>query len=354
MTWFKVDDSFHSHPKALAAGPAALGLWVVAGSWSGANLTDGFVPDYVLPRLADGARELAETLVTCGLWRRARGGYRFHDWDVYQPSKEEVLKERQKWADKKARQRAAKQAKARSGGSVSPGDTPGDSPATFPQPAECPPGDDVFPPPLENGERGVEKPQKKRTKEHPPSSEGGMSPGDTPGDSPGEYSGESRSSRSRTRTSSYEEVFTSEADAPDAPPRLDVERLCAHLADRIEANGSKRPTITKKWRDAARLLLDKDGRTEDQVRAAIDWCQADEFWRGVVMSMPKLRDKYDQLRLQARRSAVGAPGHRPPPRSTTDERIAAAQALKHQPPDPGADVGGRPHPLVMIMGELDQ
>jgi len=81
--------------------------------------------------------------------------------------------------------------------------------------------------------------------------------------------------------------------------RADVERLCQHLADRIEANGSKRPTITKGWRDAARLLMDNDGRTEDQVHRAIDWCQDDEFWRSNVLSMPKLRQQYDRLRLRA-------------------------------------------------------
>lgn len=85
------------------------------------------------------------------------------------------------------------------------------------------------------------------------------------------------------------------------PPRDDVDRLCEHLADRITGNGSRRPTITKKWRDAARLLIDKDGMTEQQVHSAIDWCQNHEFWRGVVLSMPKLREKYDQLRQQARR-----------------------------------------------------
>ncbi|WP_406412124.1 hypothetical protein OG923_24535 [Streptomyces halstedii] len=91
---------------------------------------------------------------------------------------------------------------------------------------------------------------------------------------------------------------------PDpAPDRDDVERICQHLADRIEGNGSKRPTITKAWRTAARLLLDKDGRTEDQVHGCIDWCQNSDFWRGNVLSMPKLRDKYDQLRLQATRPA---------------------------------------------------
>lgn len=81
--------------------------------------------------------------------------------------------------------------------------------------------------------------------------------------------------------------------------RDDVERLCTHLADRIEANGSRRPTITKRWRDAARLLMDTDGRTEEQVHAAIDWCQAHEFWRANILSMPTLREKYDTLRLRA-------------------------------------------------------
>jgi hypothetical protein len=94
MPWFKVDDSFHSHPKVLAAAPAALGLWVVAGSWSGANLSDGFVPDHVLPRLLPDAESLARQLVSAGLWKRIRGGYRFHDWAEFNPSSETVQAER--------------------------------------------------------------------------------------------------------------------------------------------------------------------------------------------------------------------------------------------------------------------
>lgn len=99
-------------------------------------------------------------------------------------------------------------------------------------------------------------------------------------------------------------------------PRPDVEQICTHLADRIEANGSKRPVITVAWRTAARLLLDKDGRTVDQVLKAIDWCQADPFWRANVLSMPKLRDKYDQLRLKAtaERDAAAARAARQPTR----------------------------------------
>jgi hypothetical protein len=130
MTWFKVDDSFHSHPKVLAAEPAALGLWVVAGAWCSANLTDGFVPDYVLPRLLPDAARLAEELATCRLWKRTKGGYRFHDWNEFQPTKEEITAERKRWAEKKANQRAARRNAAsypRSTTNMSPGDTMGDS-----------------------------------------------------------------------------------------------------------------------------------------------------------------------------------------------------------------------------------
>jgi hypothetical protein len=96
--------------------------------------------------------------------------------------------------------------------------------------------------------------------------------------------------------------------------REDVDRLCAHLADRVEANGSLRPEIGIKWRNAARLMLDNDKRTEAQVHKAIDWCQDDEFWRANVMSMPKLRKQYDTLRLRAMQPAggrAGANGQRP-------------------------------------------
>lgn len=112
---------------------------------------------------------------------------------------------------------------------------------------------------------------------------------------------------------------SSATDVADAPlstqlalvpnDRPDVERICQHLAERIEANGSKRPSITKGWRDAARLMLDTDGRTEDEIHGAIAWCQADEFWRSNVLSLPKLRQKFDTLRLQAQRPA-GSTGRR--------------------------------------------
>lgn len=81
--------------------------------------------------------------------------------------------------------------------------------------------------------------------------------------------------------------------------RDDVESLCTLLADLVEANGSKRPKISDKWRTDARLLLDRDGRTVDQVQAAIRWSQNDEFWMRNILSMGNLRKHYDRMRLAA-------------------------------------------------------
>jgi hypothetical protein len=81
--------------------------------------------------------------------------------------------------------------------------------------------------------------------------------------------------------------------------RPDVEELCSLLADLISGNGSKRPTVTKQWRDEARRMLDIDGRELDKVRNLIRWSQADGFWRKNILSMPKFRQRYDQLRLAA-------------------------------------------------------
>lgn len=83
--------------------------------------------------------------------------------------------------------------------------------------------------------------------------------------------------------------------------RDDVMGLCVRLQQGIVFNGSKEPTISKGWLDAARLLLDKDGRTFDAALRLIDWCQQDTFWKANILSMPTFREKYDQLRLAANR-----------------------------------------------------
>lgn len=96
-------------------------------------------------------------------------------------------------------------------------------------------------------------------------------------------------------------------ESANADPRPDVEDVCDLLADLIESNGSKRPAITKRWRDSARLMLDADGRPLAEVKAVMRWSQDDNFWRSNVLSMPKFREKYDTLRLQSGRDATTKP-----------------------------------------------
>ena len=120
MPWFRLDDSFHSHPKVIAAGNEAIGLFVRCGTYAAEHLTDGFIPEHVAVLYggsqvrsrgdaADGKAEaLAETLVRTKLWRRTRGGWRMPDYLDYNPSKEAVDKERKNAADRQRRSREAK------------------------------------------------------------------------------------------------------------------------------------------------------------------------------------------------------------------------------------------------------
>jgi hypothetical protein len=99
MTWFKIDDSFYDHPKVFDAPDCAVALWTRAGAWSARNLTEGFVPTGMPARLCDDPDTAVKELLRRGLWLRTSGGYRFHDWGTYQPSKESVQDLRAKRAE---------------------------------------------------------------------------------------------------------------------------------------------------------------------------------------------------------------------------------------------------------------
>jgi DNA-binding MarR family transcriptional regulator len=79
-------------------------------------------------------------------------------------------------------------------------------------------------------------------------------------------------------------------------------QACNLLADLIAENGSRRPQVTDKWLSDMERLHRIDERSWEQITKAIEWCQADDFWRGNIMSPGKLRKQYDQLRLAAQRN----------------------------------------------------
>lgn len=121
MPWFKVDDTFAMHEKVMAAGNAAIGLWVRSGAWSMQQLTDGFVPNHVLRAL--GTPKERRTLVEVSLWDEAEGGITFRNWDERQPTKIQVEAARQAAAERQrhARERAKSQRESRRDNSVSHG-----------------------------------------------------------------------------------------------------------------------------------------------------------------------------------------------------------------------------------------
>lgn len=94
MTWLKVDDGFWAHPKVMGASADALALWIRAASWSAAQLTEGRVPARFLPTFG-GNPTIAAELVDLGLWEVDDEEYLFHDWLDYQPSKDQVERERE-------------------------------------------------------------------------------------------------------------------------------------------------------------------------------------------------------------------------------------------------------------------
>lgn len=115
MVWVRIDDRMPDNPKVAAAGPLALAMQVAGLCYSNRELTDGFIPRAIARRLLDWSAEdesgtrwrisrvsgmsgddvdaewVIGLLVDAGMWHETAGGYRIHDYEEYQPSKQDVL-----------------------------------------------------------------------------------------------------------------------------------------------------------------------------------------------------------------------------------------------------------------------
>jgi hypothetical protein len=93
MAWMKIDDRVRTHPKIVAAGPAAAWFWFCGICYCREHLTDGFIPTGMLQSLAPGVtngRALAKKLVEVRLWHIAEGGYQVHDFTEWNQTRAEV------------------------------------------------------------------------------------------------------------------------------------------------------------------------------------------------------------------------------------------------------------------------
>lgn len=109
MAWLRIDDRVRTHPKIAQAGPAAAWLWFCGICYCREHLTDGFVPKAVVPTLAmnlPSPWKHAARLVEVRLWETASGGYQVHDFLEWNPSREDVMSQRDKERDKKRNQRS--------------------------------------------------------------------------------------------------------------------------------------------------------------------------------------------------------------------------------------------------------
>ncbi|MFJ8043846.1 hypothetical protein ACIRBX_25420 [Kitasatospora sp. NPDC096147] len=114
MAWFAVGDSTDDHRKTLAAGNAAMGLWVRCGAYASAHLTDGVIPGPVAAKL--GTPTQIRKLLAAELWHEARhacracpqvkqGDFVMHGYLEANPSRRQVLERRERAAEKKRQQR---------------------------------------------------------------------------------------------------------------------------------------------------------------------------------------------------------------------------------------------------------
>lgn len=95
MAWARLDDQFFFNPKVIGAGRDGRDCYIASLTYSTGQLTDGLVPEGVLPLLGAmaGVTDIegaADALVRAGLWEPCEGGYRIHDFHDYNPSAEQV------------------------------------------------------------------------------------------------------------------------------------------------------------------------------------------------------------------------------------------------------------------------
>jgi len=87
-------------------------------------------------------------------------------------------------------------------------------------------------------------------------------------------------------------------NTPVANDRADVLELCTLLQTRMVENGCRKPTISDRWRNDMRLLLDKDQVPFDVAKVVLEWSQQDSFWKPNIHSPSKFRIQFDALKLR--------------------------------------------------------
>lgn len=109
MPWVKFSDDWYDDRDLIEAGPLAMLAWPILISWCARNLTDGELPAGQVRRLVDWhalgiePEQAIAPLIEKGRLQEIAGGFQIVNYLKYQPSRGQVLAERES-----SRQRAAK------------------------------------------------------------------------------------------------------------------------------------------------------------------------------------------------------------------------------------------------------
>lgn len=87
------------------------------------------------------------------------------------------------------------------------------------------------------------------------------------------------------------------ASSPEIP-RPDVDGIIQGFSALLQANDVKHKP-GQSWHTAARLLIDKDGYTPEQIMFVARFATTDDFWKSNILSIPKLREKFEALKIKA-------------------------------------------------------
>jgi hypothetical protein len=100
--------------------------------------------------------------------------------------------------------------------------------------------------------------------------------------------------RERERKREKEEA---KASSPEIP-RPDIDKVIQGFSELLDANDIRHKP-GQSWHTATRLLIDKDGYTPDQIMYVARFATTDEFWKSNILSIPKLREKFEALKIKA-------------------------------------------------------
>lgn len=94
LPWVRLDTAFPHNPKLLSLlgekdGYRAALVYVCGLAYSGAQGSDGYIPEAALPFI-HARRADADRLVAYNFWQKSPGGWEINDWAEFQQSSEET------------------------------------------------------------------------------------------------------------------------------------------------------------------------------------------------------------------------------------------------------------------------